>query len=233
LSATEQNAVNTLVIALKADGIWTKMKAIYPMVGASAAACRQNLKSASFTGTFTGCTFASTGITPNGTSGFMDTGFVPSANFTADNSSFGVYQRQNTINGGTALGSQTSGNNSTRIFMFIKYDAGGTSQFNHNNGPTNPTITNSSGFITSNRNNINEQKAYRNGSVILNTAILESVTLSGFSIYLGATNISATPDFYSNRELSFAYIGDGLTDTESTNFYTALQAFQTSLSRQV
>jgi hypothetical protein len=26
-------------------GIWTSMKAIYPMVGASAAACAQNLKS--------------------------------------------------------------------------------------------------------------------------------------------------------------------------------------------
>ncbi len=39
LSATEQTAVNTLVVQMKADGIWTAMKAIYPMVGASAAAC--------------------------------------------------------------------------------------------------------------------------------------------------------------------------------------------------
>jgi len=52
LSATEQTAVNTLVVQMKADGIWTAMKAIYPMVGASAAACAQNLKSSSFTGTF-------------------------------------------------------------------------------------------------------------------------------------------------------------------------------------
>jgi hypothetical protein len=72
LSATEQNAVNTLVVGMKADGIWTKMKAIYPMVGASAAACAQNLKSASFTGTLYGAnTFSSNGLITNGTNSAM------------------------------------------------------------------------------------------------------------------------------------------------------------------
>ena len=42
LSATEKTAVNTLVVQMKTDGIWTKMKAIYPMVGASSAAFAQN-----------------------------------------------------------------------------------------------------------------------------------------------------------------------------------------------
>ena len=42
LSATEQNAVNTLTVNLKSNGLWTLLKAIYPMVGASAAACAQN-----------------------------------------------------------------------------------------------------------------------------------------------------------------------------------------------
>ena len=59
LSTTEKNAVNQLVIDLKANSLWTPMKAIYPMVGASAAACAQNLKSSSFTGAFSsGWTFA-------------------------------------------------------------------------------------------------------------------------------------------------------------------------------
>jgi len=38
---------------------------------------------------------------------------------------------------------------------------------------------------------------------------------------------------YSNRNIAFASIGDGITDTEASNFYTAVQAFQTTLSRQV
>ena len=81
LSITEKSAVNQLVLDLKSYSIWTKMKAIYPMVGASAAACAQNLVSSSFTGTFNGgVTYASTGITGNGTSGFMNTTLSPNGN---------------------------------------------------------------------------------------------------------------------------------------------------------
>ena len=31
--ATQKSAINTLVVGLKADSLWTKMKAIYPFVG--------------------------------------------------------------------------------------------------------------------------------------------------------------------------------------------------------
>jgi hypothetical protein len=44
---------------------------------------------------------------------------------------------------------------------------------------------------------------------------------------------SGIRDFYDNKELAFSSIGDGLTDTEAANFYTAVQAFQTTLGRQV
>ena len=94
LSATEKSAINTLVVQMKADNIWNSMKAIYPMVGSSAAACAQNLKSSSFTGSFTsGWTFASTGVTPNGTSAYFDTFFIPSVEFSGANASISVYTR--------------------------------------------------------------------------------------------------------------------------------------------
>ena len=84
LTTTEKNATNQLVLDMKSAGIWSSMKAIYPMVGASAAACAQNLKSSSFTGTFSsGWTFASTGVTGNGTSAYMDTSLIPSTSLSA------------------------------------------------------------------------------------------------------------------------------------------------------
>lgn len=74
LSTTEQSSIIQLVADLKSYSIWSAMKAIYPMVGASAAACSQNLKSSSFTGTFTsGWTFSSSGIVSNGTSAYFNT----------------------------------------------------------------------------------------------------------------------------------------------------------------
>ena len=99
LSDTEKEAVNTLVLQMKADGIWTKMKAIYPMVGASAAACAQNLKSSSFTGTFTsGWTFASTGITP--TSAYMDTNLSSNTSLSLNDLSLNIYSRTDSSTGG-------------------------------------------------------------------------------------------------------------------------------------
>ena len=37
-------AINTLVVQMKADNIWTKMKAIYPFVGGTASTHKWNLK---------------------------------------------------------------------------------------------------------------------------------------------------------------------------------------------
>ena len=42
---TQQAAINTLVVDLKGYSIWTKMKAVYPFVGGTAATHKFNLKS--------------------------------------------------------------------------------------------------------------------------------------------------------------------------------------------
>ena len=41
---TISGAINTLVVQMKADNIWTKMKAIYPLVGGTATTHKWNLK---------------------------------------------------------------------------------------------------------------------------------------------------------------------------------------------
>jgi hypothetical protein len=38
---------------------------------------------------------------------------------------------------------------------------------------------------------------------------------------------------YGQRNIAFASIGDGLSPTESSNFYTAVQTFNTTLNRQI
>jgi len=101
LSDTEKAAVNQLVLDMKADGIWSYMKAIYPMVGASAAACAQNLRSSSFTGSFSsGWTFASTGVKGNGTSTFMDTNLSSNTSLSLNDLSLSIYSRTDSNIGG-------------------------------------------------------------------------------------------------------------------------------------
>jgi hypothetical protein len=233
LSSTERNAVNTLVIQMKTDGIWTKMKAVYPMVGASAAACAQNLKSSNFTGTFTaGWTFASTGVTPNGTSAYMNTGLAPSGNLSASTTHISAYSRTSAVNSNDCLmgcyGAVT--NTGLRFLKFgSDYYCENYVSFTGNNFAN----TNHNGFFVNTRISTTGYKIFRNGANIFSKT-QTSGSLPTETITISIDNEGVVGFFQpSIRENAFASIGDGLTDTESSNFYTAVQAFQTTLSRQV
>jgi hypothetical protein len=230
LSLTEKNATNQLVLDMKSAGIWTPMKAVYPMVGASAAACAQNLKSSSFTGTFTsGWTFASTGITPNGVSAYMDTTLVPSANLSITSGNFSFYSRTSTSDlPQYDLGSQDGGGAPNTLI--IKYT---NSNFYAAYGEYNATYTNSNsqGFYVVNRNSATDTTGFKNNSKVITQS--QTAVLSTVSLYIGGLNYNGSMVQPSTKECAFSSIGDGLTDTQASNFYTAVQAFQTTLSRQV
>jgi hypothetical protein len=228
LSLTEKQAVNQLVLDLKANGLWTPMKAIYPMVGASAAACAQNLKSSSFTGTFSsGWTFASTGATPNGTSAYMNTAFNPSNQLTNSSGHFSYYSRTNSSAGAKyEMGCYdgTKGNG-----LVVRYSS---DVFYAVYGAYNATTTNtdSRGFYVTNRNSSTNTTGFKNNTKVID--VLSTGLVANKSLFLGAENSVSIVGF-TDRQCAFSSIGDGLTDTQASNFYTAVQAFQTTLSRNV
>jgi hypothetical protein len=233
LSATEQSAITTLVTTMKADGTWAPMKAMYPMVGASAAACAQNLKSSSFTGTFTsGWTFASTGVTPNGTSAYMDTGLNMASELSQNNSHISVYLRTNITAVTVSIGSTSGGlNNGMYIYPRLLSNASYFSAFNGTNGNSPGIVSSSLGLFVASRTISTEEKFFQNTSKTTNTN--NSTTPGSTNLYLGANNINGIASSFDTRQNAFASIGDGLTDTQANNLYTAVQAFQTTLSRQV
>jgi hypothetical protein len=227
LTTTEQAATLQLVKDLKSYALWNKMKAIYPMVGASSAACAQNLKSSSFTGTFSsGWTYASTGVTGNGTSAYMDTGLNDDTQLSLNSAHISVYNRTNSDGLFCDIGIAKTGGD---INIFSKF---GNTLYprihNENNGISNSVS--SLGFFISNRISSTEIRAFQNNS--LKQITNSSNAKLNLNIYLGAAN-GDTIRFYSTRQFAFSSIGDGLTDTEASNFYTAVQAFQTTLARQV
>jgi hypothetical protein len=233
-SATEQLAVDTLVKQMKANGIWSAMKAIYPMVGASAAACAQNLKSSSFTGSFsTGWTFSSTGITPNGTSAYMDTGCKQS-DLQQNSQHLCIYSRTNISAGQVDMGIMTDiPNNGSYLAVKFSGSIFPTIQCSESSGGTSPYAT-TLGLIVGNRNNSTQSKFYQNGSLLQTFSRNSTIANITNNIYLGAYNLNLTGAAgFSTKQYAFSSIGDGLTDTQASNFYTAVQAFQTTLSRQV
>ena len=231
LTLTEKNAVNDLVIQMKADLIWTSMKAIYPMVGGgngtlaqNQAACEQNLVSASFTGAFTaGWTFASTGVTSNGTSAFFDTNLNQSTHITNTSQHISYYSRTDSSGNPGDIGIATS-----NTFLLLRIG------FYSNQCDSNfvNTPENLKGFYLGSRTSSILRRGFYNGAQVHETTNTPNAT-SSLNYYIGALNNGGVAAFFSPKECAFASIGDGLTNTNVSNFYTAVQAFQTTLSRQV
>ena len=227
--ATQMSAINTLVTDLKGYGIWTKMKALYPFVGGSATAHSYNLKNTaqyqlSFSG---GWTHSSTGALPNGTNAYADTSFIPNA--LAQNSAhIGYYSRTaSALTTAALMGVNESG----RMYL-SRFGSTSTYVGINSVGGPEPTSTSWQGFILGSRVDSSNARLFRNGSFVYNAAEASIIPDTLRPIYLGAWNRFGAGAF-SNAQCALASIGDGLTDTEAANFYTAVQAFQTTLGRQV
>jgi hypothetical protein len=234
LSLTEKQAVNQLVLDLKANSLWTPMKAIYPMVGASAAACAQNLKSSSFTGTFSsGWTFASTGATPNGTSAYFDTAMNPLTNLTKTSHHISFYSRtQNTSVSGWNIGQAIAPNESNLSVYFAGVSQKGFLPGSYPAQWTFSAVTNTLGLHIGSETSSTSSKLYQNSSLLATNTSLNATVFVNLNYYIGASNNGAASNF-TPHQCAFASIGDGLTDTQASNFYTAVNSFQVSLSRQV
>ena len=225
LTTTEQNATKTLVADLKANSLWTPMKAIYPMVGASAAACAQNLKSSSFTGTFSiGGTYSSNGYTGNSIA-YMDTNYNPNTSVSLDSAHLSLYSRTNS--GVTVV---DFGANSPA--HFLTYSFGNYSGINSSDAPVFSTLPTSDGMFIGSRTSSSQARFFhKGGSAIVSTRA--STSRPNFNLFLGGLNNGGSFAFATSRQYALASIGDGLTDTQAGNFYTAVQAFQNTLGRQI
>lgn len=93
------NAIRELVNNLKGFGLWSKIKAVYPMIGGSAITHKYNLKDprdldAAFRLVFNGgWIHSSTGAKPNGTTGYADTKLIPSVQLSLYNAHLSYYSR--------------------------------------------------------------------------------------------------------------------------------------------
>ena len=230
-NTTQKNAVNQLVLDLKSANIWTKMKALYPVVGGVASAHAVNLKQpGTFNLTFaTGWTHSSTGMTPNGAT-YADTSLIPSTALSLNSAHISYYSRTNANSTTVDMGNYDTVNNGSTLLLLRDLN---TASIRMNNLTIiNYSNTDSYGLHVSNRTASNVITGWKNGTKKVTSAVT-STFLPTNQIYIGAFRDGTGPAYYSLRECAFASIGDGLTDTDATNFYTAVQNYQTTLNRQV
>jgi len=216
------------------------MKAVYPFVGDTASQHKFNLKDprdldAAFRLVFSGgWTHSANGVLPNGTNAYADTFYLPSTEASQNNHHVSAYSRTNNTDFYALIGAANNNTESARSALFAKADAN-TWQSLNSNGYLQWADANSQGHYISNRTASTVMTGWKNG-IKKATQTSSSITPATNNYYLAAVNRGAIyggAGFYSNRQLAFASIGDGLTDTEAANFYTAVQTFQTALNRNV
>ena len=231
---TQQSAINQLVIDLKSKSIWTKFKAIYPIVGGVASSHAVNLKTpGTHNLTFaSGMTHSANGMVGNGSSAYADTALNPNSALTLNSTHISFYSRTSTItNAQRDMGIYISGNfpcvalgTNTGVEISDHYN------FNQR---ISAAITSASGFYIGTRTSSTSHKLYKNNTTLGTNTTLNIDVLPNANIYICGANTTTLGALYSTKQCAFASIGDGLNDTEAANFYTAVQAFQTTLGRQI
>jgi hypothetical protein len=234
--STQRLAINYLVFSLKVNGLWSKMNAIYPMVGGTATTHKFNLKNpvdsnAAYRLTFFGgWTHSSTGALPNGTNAYANT-FLATNSLTSNSNHLSIYVRT-----AQTLNAVPIGSFSADPFLFQLNISTATGFYYYSGGLSTQmfsSLANSLGFFVGTTRANNDRKTFRNAvqQASLTTSI--NTSYNALNNYIGARNTSNTATNFSGQEIALASIGSGLTDGEVTIYYNITQAYQTILSRNI
>jgi hypothetical protein len=231
LTFEEKLAVETLAMNLKTFNIWNKLRAIYPMVGRTAATHKFNLKDPrdldaayrlSFIG---GWTHSRTGAFPS-VNGYADTFINLNTMNSINDISFGYYSRTNSQSFGS-FGWAVPTSLSPPVEFYLRYSNNARFAYIFDNAGASQAINDCRGFNAVSRiaSNI---KFILQANVITRSADTSSGSLSSRNFYF-----SRGPQGYENREIAFGFVGDGLTLADMRNLNATVQTFQIMLQRQI
>jgi hypothetical protein len=226
-SPRQRAAINNLVIGLKADSLWTKMVAIYPIVGGTEAAHELNLKSSSFNINLSGSWAepADQGMIPNTTTSTGDTGIAAnSLNINSHHMSVYINNGSGALNG--LVGNGTSNNVLKLGFRAIKFFSAG--------AIVDPSLSFSSGaFLIGTRQSSTATKIFgkRDGNAfgqIGSTSATTPVSLPSTNILIGGPTVGESTQ---GSQYAWFSVGSGLTDVDCQNLYNIVDDYQTALGR--
>lgn len=228
---TQKAAINQLVVDIKAAGLWANMKAIYPLVGGTAASHKYNLKDpqdtdAAFRLSFLGTiTHNANGATGDGTTGYADTFLNDTTHITGNPITIGSYSR---TNGNTGFSMGCNGSGGTYIA-----DRNSLIARVHDTSDGTTAIPNQQRLIIITRTAGGVVNHYKDGTQLVNTTPAVSGRINFKYFLFGMSNSGAATGF-SDKNYCFFFIYDGgMTQTEATALTNAVNTYQTTLGRNV
>jgi hypothetical protein len=229
-------ATYTFYSTIRSADILSKLYRMYPFIGGTSASHAVEGVSPSVNlGTFNGgWTHTISGATPNAVNGYMTQlpTIAPSINA---NFGFGVYVNE-TAGLKTAIGSYSDagiGANGQGYAAIALVTASMTLAAGSNdrlNDVVLQTRTINQGFFASSRISPTQNILKQNTGT---TTITITQVLDTQQQYIGARSSNGAPEDYFNKRLAFVFQGNNLNSAELDTLYDAVQAYQTSLGRQV
>lgn len=238
LNTTQKNAINSRIVAAKSDGVWSKWVAYYGFVGGTAAAHAINWKNPSlYLITWVGTlTHNSLGVKGDGTTGYGNTGIIPSVDLSNSSLHLATYQTiAKTTLEAYEIGCLNSAGTNGTYLVNQQTPSGRILYFQNGLNDFVGTTPNSS------------SKAYLAGDVLggvgrtfINNVQINSASFATSSanplinlpIYVLHLNYSPSPiNYRSDGGLGSVMISSGLTNTERGANYASELAFQTALGR--
>lgn len=228
-SDARKTIINTLIVALKANGVWAKCDVIYVLAAHDEQAARLNWKNPG-TATLTAInspTFTTDrGFTGDNATTELRSGVAFSAlgNYAQNSAHLSAWVLDTNTNNSQCPIGQSTGTPYAYIMI-----SGGTPQLNSNIHATSSAMVITSftrnGFFLSNRSGSTAQQCYRNGSSIMSNSTASTGVAGGDLVGL------ADPVFAAYSSLQTAYLdaGESLDATENTNYYNELNTYMVAV----
>lgn len=244
-NGAQRTAINNLVLSLKSANIWTKFTAIWPMVGGTSTTHGYNLVNPAqyFISFISTWSHSPTGATPTSVNSYANTNLNCSTVLTQSNNHMAFYSRSNTTGAArTSMGAYGDLSAGAPIYnLSLKNGLGNAGAFNTTQASGQAAIAanaNSQGLYVGNKNGtaIGNLTLFKNGSQIAaNTVAITTNNYPNLNLYIGASSTQSGTGFFQvdDKECAFASVGTRFTSGEMSTFYTIVQAYQTTLSRQV
>lgn len=229
-NAERQILIQTLVAGLIDDGIWSKLDFLYLLAAHAQDSSLLNwinpgTHDATVINLLAANYIIDRGWTGNGVNGYLNTNYTPSTdaiNYALNSASIGVYVRTDVNEDKFDIGVQPiAGNN----YISITSRYSNIAYIKNNNGiTTNIANTDSRGFFINTRLDATDQDLYKNKVKIIDGNDV-SVAIPNDVIIILALNINGVPSLECTKQISTAFTGAGMTQTDVNNFTDRLELF--------
>jgi len=227
--------VDQFVFNEKTNGTWTLTDDYWGFFAENAIQGLTSLKQRRLATVVNSPTFTTDrGYVFNGTTQYINTGFVPTTHgvaLTGVQTRIAVYERTDVSSAGISAGSVDSGAVAIRITP--RNGANVVGRVTSGDATVALPASNSQGFVALSRDNSTTINGYKNGVALTPATVAVGSTLPAYALYIGCANNAGTAGSFRAASIGFVALGGPLSAAQELAQRTNVQAWATAVGANV